>query len=225
MIEMQKYWDLVMSSKAEIDTISSGLKALEKDLAARKSKLAVLGSVIKEMKTSLKQNELELADMTARIKKLENRKQSIQTERELKALEKEIEVLSFDSSTLEEKTLVLIDELDLKEKDYTRMYAEVKQHEEKLNAEKPAVEIKVSSQEDTIKKNETSFNSLIEKLSISHRSKFLKIIGSREGKAIARVAGEICGFCNRKIPASLAIDASKDDKVVNCSNCGKYIYR
>ena len=54
--------------------------------------------------------------MTARIKKLENRKQSIQTERELKALEKEIEVLSFDSSTLEEKTLVLIDELDLKEK-------------------------------------------------------------------------------------------------------------
>ena len=54
MIEMQKYWDLVMSSKAEIDTISSGLKALEKDLAARKSKLAVLGSVIKEMKTSLK---------------------------------------------------------------------------------------------------------------------------------------------------------------------------
>jgi predicted nucleic acid-binding Zn-ribbon protein len=225
MIELQKYWDVVMSSRAEIDKATNGLKAGEKELSAMKAKLSTLGARIKEMKTSLKQRELELSDMSSRIKKLEERKRNIQTERELKALEKEIEVLKFDSSSLEEKTLILIDELDLKEKDYALMDAEVKQHEEKLNSFKPAFEKEISRHQEIIKSNESSFNALSADLSPTSKSKFLKIITSREGKAIARVEGEICGYCNRKIPASLAIDASRDDKIVNCSNCGKYIYR
>lgn len=225
MIELQKFWDVVMSSRAMIEKATNALKAGEKEIAARRTKLGSLGAIVKELKTSLKQQELELADMAARINKLEDRKHNIQTERELKALDKEIEVLKFESSNLEEKTLELIDDLDLKEKEYAKMNAEVKQYEEKHNSEKPDFEIEISRHDETIKSNEALFNALIVKLSISHRSKFRKIIGSREGKAIARVEGEICGYCNRKIPASLAIDASKDDRIVNCTNCGKYIYR
>lgn len=225
MIELQKYWDIVMSSRAAIEKASGGLKAGEKELASLKTGLSSLGNTIKDMKTSLKQQELDLAEMAARIKKLENRKDTIHTERELKALEKEIEVLTFDSSSLEEKTLDFIDELDLKEKDFAGMDSRVKSQEEKLNAERPSVEKEISGHEEIINVNQVRFNDLVVKLSPAHRSKFQKIIGSKEGKAIAKVEGEICGYCNRKIPASLAIDASKDDKIVNCTNCGKYIYR
>lgn len=225
MIELQKYWDAVTSSRSGIEKAMGVLKAIEKDLTAMKTSLNSLGGIIKERKTSLKQQELELADMAIRINKLGDRKRNIQTERELKAIDKEIEVLKFDTSSLEEKTIVLIDELDQKEKEYVQMEKEVLNHEEKFNSEKPAVVMEISRLDEIIKNNEASFNALTGKLSPAHRSKFVKIIGSRDGKAIAKVEGEICGFCNRKIPASLAIDASKDDKIVNCSNCGKYIYR
>lgn len=225
MIELQKFWDAVMSSRAGIEKITSGIKAGEKDLAAAKTALNSLGDKIKELKTSIKQHELDLADMSARIKKLDERKRNVQTERELKALEKEIDVLKFDTATLEEKTLTLIDDLDQRQKDFTHMEKQVNEDEEKLKAARPALDKEISGYEDIIRNNESSFNDLSVKLSIAHRSKFLKIIGSRDGKAIAKVENEICGFCNRKVPASLAIDASKDDKVVNCTNCGKYIYR
>jgi uncharacterized protein len=225
MIELQKYWDAVMSARAVIDKIMTSLKSGEKLLAAKRTSLDALGSTIKELKTSLKQHELDLADMSGRIKKLEERKRIVQTERELKAIDKEIDVLKFDMTTLEDETLSLIDLLDQKQKDYTIMDKDVGMEEEKLIKEKPQWDAELARCEEIVKSNENTFNVLTPKLSTAHRSKFLKIIGSKDAKAIARVEGEICGFCNRKIPASLAIDASRDDKIVNCSNCGKYIYR
>jgi uncharacterized protein len=225
MIELQKYWDAVMSSRASIEKIMVGIKAGEKDLAAVKTALNSLGDKIKELKTSIKQHELDLTDMSNRIKKLDERKRNVQTERELKALEKEIDVLKFDIATLEEKTLSLIDDLDQKQKNFSNIEKQAHADEEKFETERPTMEKEIVGYEDIIRSNESSFNALSAKLSITHRSKFLKIIGSRDGKAIAKVEDEICGYCNRKIPASLAIDASKDDKVVNCTNCGKYIYR
>ena len=69
MIELQKFWDVVMSSRAMIEKATNGLKAGEKEIAARRTKLGSLGAIVKELKTSLKQQELELADMAARINK------------------------------------------------------------------------------------------------------------------------------------------------------------
>jgi predicted nucleic acid-binding Zn-ribbon protein len=66
---------------------------------------------------------------------------------------------------------------------------------------------------------------VLNQLPSMYKSKFVKMISSRDGKGVARVEGEICGSCNFKIPSFLAIEASKDDKVVNCTNCGKYIYK
>jgi uncharacterized protein len=225
MIELQKYWDAVMSSRTRIEKIMVGIKAGEKNLTTAKTALNSLGEKIKELKTSIKQHELDLTDMSNRIKKLDERKRNVQTERELKALEKEIDVLKFDIATLEEKTLALIDDLDQKQMNFEHMEKQVNADEDTLKAGRPTLEKEIFHHEDIIRNNESSFNEISVKLSIAHRSKFLKIIGSRDGKAIAKVEDEICGYCNRKIPASLAIDASKDDKVVNCTNCGKYIYR
>ena len=72
--------------------------------------------------------------------------------------------MKFESSNLEEKTLVLIDDLDLKEKDYAKMDAEVKQHEEKLIPRNLHFEIEISRHDETIKSNEALFNALIVKL-------------------------------------------------------------
>jgi uncharacterized protein len=225
MIELQKYWDAVTSSRAGIEKITTRIKADEKERSAAASGLAALGARIKELKTTIKQQELDLEDMSGRIKKLEDRKRGVQTERELKAIEKEIDVLKFDTSTLEEKTLALIDDLDRQQKDYAVMEKEVTSRDDTLKTARPTLDAEIARFEEIAKNNEASFNALSVKLSTAHRSKFLKIIGSRDGKAIAKVENEICGYCNRKIPASLAIDASKDDKIVNCTNCGKYIYR
>jgi predicted nucleic acid-binding Zn-ribbon protein len=225
MIELQEYWDKITASRAAIDKVNGRLGILEKDLNEVKKKHDSMAKANKELKTMLKQHELDLAEMESRIAKLEERKRIIHTEKELHALEKEIDVIKFDIGNLEDKALSLIDDLDEKEKEYRALEQTLEEKARANDAEKPKTAIETARHEDIIKVNMDKFNLLIEALTATYRSKFLKMINSRDNKGIARVEGEICGFCNYKIPAFLAIEASKDDKVVNCTNCHKFIYR
>ncbi len=225
MVELQQYWDKVLHSRTVIDKIQASLKAFEKDLAAARSSFDSLSKKTKELKNAIKLDELALSEMSARIKKLEDRKKIIQTEKELQALEKEIDVIKFETGNLEEKTLAMIDDLELKEKELSRLQAEIDEKADNFEKEKAKTSSDIATHEGIIKENNDRFDALTDQLSTLYKAKFLKMINAREGKGIARVEGEICGFCNFKIPSFLAIDASKDDKVVNCTNCGKYIYK
>jgi predicted nucleic acid-binding Zn-ribbon protein len=225
MLELQLYWDKILTSRAVIEKTGEKIRIIEKDLADVKNRLASMGKNIKELKSTIRQEELTLSEMGSRIKKLEERKRIIQTEKELRALEKEIDVIKFDTGNTEEKTLSTIDELDKKEKEYAVLEQSVNDRERRLEDEKPKTAVETARHEEIIKFNLDKFNSLIGTLPSLYKSKFLKMINSRDGKGIARVEGEICGSCNFKIPAFLAIEASKEDKVVNCTNCGKYIYK
>jgi uncharacterized protein len=225
MVELQQYWDRVISSRAAINKINSSVQALQKDLIAARALYETLNKKAKELKNATKLDELTLTEMSGKIAKLEDRKKIIQTEKELHALEKEIDVIRFDIGTLEDKTLSMIDDLDLKEKDLTRLKSELEEKEKDFEIEKGKTVSEVTVHEAIVKENTEKFEVLQVQLAAMYKAKFLKMIGAREGKGIARVEGEICGFCNFKIPSFLAIDASKDDKVVNCTNCGKYIYK
>lgn len=219
------YWDKALSARASIEKLQASVKAMEKDLAAAKSRFESMSKTAKELKNSIKLDELSLSEMSARITKLEERKKIIQTEKELKALEKEIDVIGFETGNLEEKALAMIDELDAKERVLSGLQSEIDEKTGKLEDEKAKTSADVAARESIMKENNDRFDALIDQLSALYKSKFLKMINARDGKAIARVEGEICGFCNFKIPSFLAIEASKDDKVVNCTNCGKYIYK
>jgi uncharacterized protein len=225
MIELQQYWDKVMSSRAAIDKINALNKTMEKVIAADRAALDVLNKKIKELKSAIKQNELTLSEMSGRIRKLEDRKKVIHTEKELHALEKEIDVIKFESGTLEEKTLSMMDDLDAREKELSALSLQADEKTRNHDAEKGKSSHEMVGHEEMIKTNTGKFDALAEQISALYKSKFLKMIKSRDGKGIARVEGEICGFCNFKIPSFLAIDASKEEKVVNCTNCGKFIYR
>jgi len=225
MVELQMYWDKALSARASIEKLQASVKAMEKDLAAAKSRFESMSKTAKELKNSIKLDELSLSEMSARITKLEERKKIIQTEKELKALEKEIDVIGFETGNLEEKALAMIDELDAKERVLSGLQSEIDEKTGKLEDEKAKTSADVAARESIMKENNDRFDALIDQLSALYKSKFLKMINARDGKAIARVEGEICGFCNFKIPSFLAIEASKDDKVVNCTNCGKYIYK
>jgi uncharacterized protein len=225
MAELQKYWDGILSSKGGIEKARAGINAIEKELAVSNIKLDATGRAVKELKNSLKQNELNLKEMGIRIEKLEDRKRIIQTEKELHALEKEIDVIKFDIGNTEDKTLLIIDTLDEKEKELQILEEEAAEIQRRHDAESSKSAETFSRFEEAIKLNEEKFNALLPELNASYKSKFTKLLNSKEGKAVARVDGEICGCCNYKIPSFLAIDASKDDKLVNCTNCGRYIYR
>lgn len=225
MIRLQEYWERVLAARLKIEKASAAKKEREKGLNSAKTLFAAGEKEIKELKNSLKQDELSLADMSARKARLEERKKIIHTEKELLALEKEIDLLTLDIGGLEDATLGLIDRLDELLKKQEILGGAVKEKENLLHDEAQKLEAESLVHQKVISENEDAFNSHIETLGGLYKSKFLKMIKSKDGTGIARVEGEICGYCNFKIPSHLAIDAGNDEKVVVCTNCGKFIYR
>ena len=225
MVELQEYWSRVLTSRSKIEKASSTLKTLEKELNSMKTSLAASAREIKERKNSLKQDELTLTEMSARKIKLEDRKKIINTEKELQALEKEIDLLAVDISNTEDRTLGQIDELDAMQKSESLREESLKDKEKVISDETIKYEEATRGHQEIIRINEDTFNTKSESLNKLYKSKFLKMVTSKDGVGIARVEGEICGNCHFKIPSFLAIDAGNNDKVVVCTNCGKFIYR
>jgi len=225
MLEMQGFWNKVLAARSAIDRHADALRAQGRGLDAEKAALADSTRKITELKSGIKADELAIAEKSDRKKKLDDRKKIIATEKELQALEKEIDLLSLDIDALEDKTLGMIDTLDALEKQHRLLQESVNEKERSLASAAQKFEEEDRVHHAIIAENEEKFNSVAQTLGTLYRSRFLKIIKSRDGTAIARVEGEICGYCNFKIPSYLAIDAGKDDKVVACTNCGKFIYR
>ncbi len=224
MIELQRYWHAMRSAKIKIEESLETVKKHEKELAGNRDAILSLAGKIKGLKSEVRQHELDLAEKDARIKMLGERKKNIATQKELTAVEKEIDVLKFDINALEEKTLLIIDDLDEKEKNHAALTQELVSEENRFSEQRRKIEDNISENEKKISANKDKFDALISQLGASYRSRFIKMLNSKEGTAIAKVEGEICGNCNFSIPASLVMETSRKDSITICTNCGRYIY-
>ncbi len=225
MIRLQKHWSDMRAAESAIQRIHDSIRSIENEADSARKEIQKSEDVLKTKRISIKKHENDLRERETKIAGLEKRKDMIRTDKELKAIEKEIDVLRLEAENAEESALMLMEELDLAEKHHAELEAVLEKIEKRLGEAQESSASSLASHQETARVNREAFDTLVVDLSVKVRSKFEKLIGSREGVGIARVEGEICAFCNFKIPAHLAIAAGNDSATVNCTNCGRYIYR
>ena len=224
MVDLQRIWDEVLKTRSEIDRKTKSITFWQNELIAKKTEEARLKEDIKLKKNVLKNNELELASLETKTIKLNVRRKSVQTEREMKAVDSELEGALSSKSTLEENILAMMEEQETLEGNLHTVSTELVEMEKQVNHDidelmKERDELKILSIE-----KEEKFNCMSDELPPALKSKFSKLIQSKEGKAIGEVVKEICSVCNFKIPASLALQSARDDTISNCTNCGRFIF-
>lgn len=224
MIELQHYWDNVMKSETEIERCKKSIKTWEDRLKEISLRVSDTETKVKNLKLTLKKNELDLEGTDLKIKKIEERKTQLKSERELDAQNNELILLTDAKDKLEETVLDLLDKqekLEQKLNEYKNEFSEsdpqIKIDIEGLN--KKIIEFK---KESDLFKNK--FNELLTSVSPANKSRFTKLISSKDGVAIAKLNGEICSRCNFQIPASIAASASSQKNIETCTNCGRFIY-
>jgi predicted nucleic acid-binding Zn-ribbon protein len=146
-------------------------------------------------------------------------------EKELNALDHERDALNNGRSALEDEILALMERLDSTGKAMKQMEDERAEFLPLSEQDISMLRERIARFEGVVKENSGAFEDIIPGLSQPVRARFQKAIQTGNGKAIARVEGEICEACHVKIPFHIVMDAAKSDKVVNCSHCGRFIYR
>lgn len=224
MIELQEIWDNVLKSRSDYERSGKRISDLEANIKNAEKEILADQKNIKELKSRIKEQEIELAGKDEQVKKLEARRNMLKTDREAEALKNELQKASSDKSCLEDNLIVLFDELEQKEKELEKKSTE--SEESKKIADQDIIKLgeKIRLLKGSAEENEKIFNEKAHSLSPDVRAKFLKLIKSSTGRAIAPVEGEICTSCNFRIPAHLVSEVLKASRAINCTNCGRFIY-
>ena len=224
MIELQHFWDNVIKSENEIDRCKKSIKTWENRLKEITARLSDTETKVKTLKMNLKKNELDLEEIDLKVKKVEERKNQLKSEREIEAQNHELVILKDLKEKLEESILDMLDNLENGEVNLAGLKIEFAESDNQIKIDVEGLNKKIADElkESEIFKNK--FNELLPSLSPANKSRFSKLIGSKDGVAIAKLKGETCTRCNFQVPSSIAVSASNQKNIEVCTNCGRFIY-
>ena len=225
MIKLQSYWTEVINAASAADRFSKNIRYLQDKLEESERTYAEFSQVITKHRQTIKDKEAILSELDQRIKKLDERKNSFKTQREVEAFESELNALKKENGILETELISLMDILSEEENSLAGMMKEidVQKGDTAKSIDKLLADIKIN--EETVALNKEKYDTLLGELDAAYLQRFDKLLKSKNGKAVGEVQDEVCGVCNFKVPSHLATDAIYDDKVIICTNCGSYIYR
>ena len=224
MIELQGYWDVILSQKNEIERAKKSILHWQNENSDKSAKAKQAVDYNKAINLKIKENETALALLDSKIQKLEEKRLLLKSEKELKSLESELQMLRDEKSNLEDKLIEFIDKQEDIENKTNKWQKVAADSEEQVQKDIQHINDKIKSHEDEISKQEEKFNSVFESLSAAYKSKFKKLLSSKEGKGIAELEDGICGCCRCSVPVDLVREASGGNAILNCPNCMRFVY-
>ena len=201
----------LLSSQEEL------LSRLKKGYIEKNEQYEKVRAHIAELKTQLFEAE------SAR-EKSEKAMDSITTQREYEALDKEIrdagerEQLIRKDLQKEEHSFQELDE-ELK-----REEALIKQQEDELNERKQKLSAEISSMTTELEDLKKAEDEVSPGINPETKFKLERIIKSKQGVGIVAIHGNVCTGCHMILPAQFANEVRIGDKIVYCPYCSRILY-
>ncbi len=225
LIKMQKYDDKIAEKEALKSELPKRLKSLIDEES--EAKLAVTESVedINKVVLLQKDKEILIKQNKEKANKYEEQLASIKTNKEYKALNSEIALLASLNSELESEIIALMEQ--------ENQLKQIKVEREKVLSVKQK---NLADQEDVLKKEIAGLDGEIEvfkkkrnALAVDLPKNIIKqykvLIINRNRKAVAFEQEGACSACGFKVRPQLIIELEKQDKILFCENCNRFLVR
>ena len=166
-----------------------------------------------------------LADTLENLKKLDIKLNTSTSEKQLQAVNIEIEIAKTNKNVLEEKILSLEEDMDAKDKDikeledrYTQLQKTLEEHKTKFNERRREINVEIEE----IKLNkEQLLNDVDKELLV----KYEKLNKWTKGTSIVPVRKDACYGCFMKLTPQILTILEDTDEIVYCPNCGRMLYK
>ncbi|MCP4132901.1 MAG: hypothetical protein GY754_18195 [bacterium] len=224
MVELQRYWGYILKAQADIERSKKSIVFWQGELTEKNKEVSLLADEIKQLKIRSKQNETDLDEIDGTVSKLEERRLLVKSERELEALNHELEKAQSQQGELEESVILSMDELEEKEGIYSGLIPELAEKEKQVESDIIDLKDKIKGFEAAIAENMDKFESLANNLPSAIKTRFVKTLKAKGCKGVAEVNNSTCGNCNFQIPPDLVREAARNESATTCTNCGGYIY-
>jgi predicted nucleic acid-binding Zn-ribbon protein len=222
----------------ELQEILSEKIDLEKEIESVPKMFTAQNELIMRLKKSFieKNQDYETAKMAesefremliqaeAAREEAEKKMDSISTQREYEALDREIHEAAEREAQYrkdlqqEERRITSLDD-QMKQSE-----AFIEQQEAELNERRAQTEVEITEKKKRVETLQRQEETLTEDMDKELLFKFDRIIRNKKGKGIVSVRGGVCTGCHMILPAQFANDVHEGKEIVFCPYCSRILY-
>ncbi len=208
----------------EIENIPKSLVAQEELLARVKKGYAEKTEQLQAVTTRVAELRNELAEAEASRERAEKLMDTISTQREYEALNKEIRDATDKEHQVrkdlqkEERALAEIEE------SFKRDESMIQLQESEIQDKKRKISEETSAKQARVAELRTSEKTATEGIDTEITFKFERIIRSKQGLGIVPVRGYVCSGCSMILPAQFVNEVRQGNKIVFCPYCSRVLH-
>jgi len=219
----------ILSEKIELEQkiqeIPKLLTTQEELLARMKKSFVEKSQDYERAKTAEAEFRNSLAEAESKREKAEKNMESISTQREYEALDKEIEDAAGKEQEFRNKLqreVRIVSELD---EEIKQTQALIEQQEAELEQRRREIETETSSKESQLTVLAKRENTLASDLNDPDvLFKFERIIRNKMGRGIVAIKGGVCMGCHMILPAQFANNVRQGEEIVFCPYCSRILF-
>jgi predicted nucleic acid-binding Zn-ribbon protein len=219
LVELQRLEDELR----DLRTAKAELEALERDnaeaLEGFDAMLAEQAARIDETKAFCEEKEAEIKETEEANRRSRTRLSGITNQRELNALNKELETQRRLTQQRNEELLKLMEQLEAAQADYAKRKAERDELAEQMKALEAELAARVEDKAALADQYTARRKELRGKLDRGLVSRFDRISRGRDGIAVADVVDGTCTGCRMQVPPQVFIRLQRMESLEQCQSC------
>ena len=225
LIKLSKFDSSISMFEPKIENEKAKLATFIDTAETIKSSINTLYVEIDEVKSKRTKNNIHLSELKSKLETIAKKNDSIQNEKELKALQLEEEIAKEQVSFANEEIIRLDTISTSKEEELKVLQANLTEEEEAIQDIQIAVDnaIEEINKERNLVYQERS--ELLEKFDNKILTFYEKIKRWAKNTAVVPVKKQACYGCYMKINDKTYAEVIKSEEIINCPHCGRILYK
>ncbi len=198
-------------------------RGLEGRVVAERERLAAHVRAAEEALKARRKLEQEIEGVTAQQRQFESRQPSVKTNEEFRALTLEIDGCRRKRSDLETLVLMRFEEEEALSKQRPVIDQALKAAEAERASRIAEIERDEAAGLERVAALDAERGIEMGALPPATRSRYERILGSHQGRAVVPVLKNACGGCYRAQPPQMLQEFRRRDRVLLCEGCGRMV--
>lgn len=227
--ELDALWRLselderVLAAREKLAKYPEQRRALESRASGEKARLEAHKQSVADLQKKRRDLEREIESVTQTQRKYEAQQPSVKTNDEYQALSHQINGCKDKRSELETQVLMQMEAEDRLASERPAIEAALKRAEGERDAQAALVAREEAVENEALAAIEAQRGEAMAALAPATRSRYERIHGSKDGRAVVALVKNACGGCFRSQPPQVIQEAKKRDRVLLCDGCGRIL--
>lgn len=223
LLALQRQDSLLLEARRQKGAIPGRRDSLKNSVDAARSALDQAKKELEQARLGRRTTEKEVETFTAEANKLERQLHDVKTNKEYQAMLHEIELVKNKRSDQETKILESYDREERLNAAVAGAERRLKDEEAKLKSEVEVLASEEAALDQRIHSISQDRDAVKPRLPATLLSRYDRLLGARDGVAVAEVRKGACGACFKALTPHALQEARRGDQVKICEACGRIL--